>query len=75
MIDVTEISKKRGEVWQRAVTEFLDDTRHEPISRIPGCIRELNRIVSLFETVKERMYSKMLGAGGREGVKRRSPES
>ena len=32
MIDVTEISEIGGEVWQRTVTQFLDDTRHEPIS-------------------------------------------
>ena len=46
---------------------FLDDTRHEHISRISARTRELNRIVSVFETVKERMYSKMLGGGEREG--------
>ena len=57
MIDVTEISEMGGEVW------LLGDTRHEPVSRISVRTRELNRIVSLFETVKERMYRKMLGAG------------
>ena len=30
MIDVTEISDIGGEVRQRSVTQFLDDTRHEP---------------------------------------------
>ena len=73
MIDMSEISKLGCEVWQRTVTQFLDDTRHEPVSRISVCTRELKRIVSLFETVQERMYSKMLelGEGGRGGVKRR----
>ena len=57
------------EVWQRTVTQFLDDTSHEPISRIAASTRELKWIVSLLDIVKERMYSKMLGAGE---VKRRS---
>ena len=52
IIDVTEISKIGGEVWQRTVTQFLDDARHELISRIFVCTRKLNRIVSLFEIVK-----------------------
>ena len=69
MIDVTEISDVGSQVWQRAVAQFLDDTKQEPISRISASTRELKRIVSLFEIVKEKMYSEMLGAGV---VKRRS---
>ena len=47
-----------------AYTQFLDDTRHEPLSRISQSTRELKRIVSFFESVKEKMYSAKLGARG-----------
>ena len=60
MIDVTEIPDKGG--WLRAVTHFLDDTRHGPVSRISASTRELKRIVSLFQSVEEEVYSAMLGA-------------
>ena len=64
IIDVTKISDSGDEGWQRTVMQFLDDTRHEPISRISVSTRRaLRRILSLFERVKEKMYSKMLGAG------------
>ena len=53
MIDVTKISDTRDEGWQRTAVQFLDDTRHEPISRISASTRELKRIVSLFEREKE----------------------
>ena len=54
MIDVTAISDKGGEVWQRAVTQFLDDTMHEPISRISASTRELKRIVLFFSDCKRK---------------------
>ena len=63
MIDVTKISDPGDEGRQRAVMQFLDDTNHEPISRISASTRELKRIVSLFESVIEKMYSAMFGAG------------
>ena len=52
MIDVTEISDPGR--WLRTVTQFLDDTRHGPVSRISASTRELKRIVSLFQSLKKR---------------------
>ena len=34
--------------------QFLDDTRHEPISQISASTRELRRILSLFERSKSK---------------------
>ena len=48
---------------QRTVKQFLGDTRHEPISRISATTRELRRILSLFESVREHL-SVESGAGG-----------
>ena len=57
MIDVTKISDLGGEGWQRTVMKFLDDTRHESMSRISACTRELRRLVSLFESVLEEKFT------------------
>ena len=62
MIDVTKISDTRDEGWQRAVVQFLDDTRHKPISRISASTRELKRICLCLRGQKK-MYSAMFGAG------------
>ena len=59
-IDWTKISDL-DEGWQRTVEQFLDDTRHEPISRISASIRELRRILSVFETMREKMVSNVPG--------------
>ena len=45
-----------------AVKQLLDDIRHEPISRISASTRELRRILSLFERVREKMEPE--GQGG-----------
>ena len=45
VIDVTKISSQ-GPSLLRTVKQFLDDTRHEPISRILASIREVRRILS-----------------------------
>ena len=63
MIDVTEISDA-DHGWQHTVKQFLDDKRHEPISRISASTRELRRILSLFERVREKTFSAESGAGG-----------
>ena len=64
MIDVTKISDPEDEGWQRTVKQFLDDMRHEPISRISASTRELRRIVSLFARARVKMFSVESGAGG-----------
>ena len=68
MVDVTKISDLGGEGWQRTVKQFLDDTRHERMSRISACTREQRRIVSLFERLEKRCS----GCGLSRRVKRRS---
>ena len=49
--------------WQRAVKQFLDDTRHESISRISASTRELRWILSLFERARVKMFRVESGAG------------
>ena len=57
MIDVTKISDLEDEGWQRTARQFLDDTRHEPVSRISASF-------SLFERVRVNMFSVESGVGG-----------
>ena len=59
MIYVTKISDL-DQGWQRTVKHFLDDTRHEPISRISASVRELRSILSLFEMIREKKERRWL---------------
>ena len=78
MIDVTKIwDLQEEEGWQRTVKQFLDDTRHAPVSRISASIRELRRVLSLFEKIREKKESRWVqwrawevsdqGGGSRQG--------
>ena len=68
MIDVTKISDP-DQSWQRSVEQFLDDTRHEPISRISASIRILRRILCLSEKIRQ-TEEKMIGVTRGEGAVR-----
>ena len=54
-IDVTKIADL-DQGWQRTVKQFLDDIRHEPISRI----YEWRRILSFLEQMKEKKERRWL---------------
>ena len=58
VIEVTEISSQ-VQSWQRTVEQILDDTRHEPMSRISEMVRELNMFLNLEEKIQEKKERKL----------------